>query len=254
MINENKLYEKANKEKENRRLVLDAETAAIIDAQCEEHKTSREKFIAVVTRLFLDFSYIARTVGKDVFLFRDEMIKAIVRSKGVALKENESGIENGKIKERQNSEGSKKNKNDDDYGMKIIDSVKSENEKNSAVRAEHSSVQPMIMSEKNHEMKKLIDKFEGMTDELSALKAAFLELKNILANSRPSFSDNKKRRVEDRDELRCRRESDKHKNAAERESCDGRAEITIDKLADEFKNSSPPSYKDKRKKLHKLKF
>ncbi len=251
MINENKLYEKTNKEKENRRLILDAETAAIIDAQCEEHKTSREKFIAVVTRLFLDFSYIARTVGKDVFSFRDEMIKAIVRSKGVALKENETGIESGEIKEKQNFEDDKNNKNDD-YGMKIIGSVKAACEKNSA-GAEHLSVQSIIMNEKNYEVKKLIDKFEGMADELSALKTAFLELKNILTSERPSVFDNKKRRAEDRDEIRCKREADMQKKAA-REGGDGYAEITIDKLADEFKNSSPPSYKDKRKKLHKLKF
>lgn len=187
-------------------LFTDAETIAIIDAQCEEHKTSRAKFIAVVTRLFLDFSYIAKTVGKDVFSFRDEMIKAIVRSKG----NSDPGEIIEKIGRAESAAGS------DEGEPKAAD------------------------------LKSIKEKFSGMTRELSELRAAFVELKNALGGV-------------SEDQVGGRRRGDRKKERGtqpeEEAAKDKKHEvITVDELAREFKNSAPPSYKDKRKKLHKLKF
>lgn len=184
-------------------LFTDAETIAIIDAQCEEHKTSRAKFIAVVTRLFLDFSYIAKIVGKDVFSFRDEMIKAIVRSKGVS-----------------------------DTG-EIIDTIG---------RAE-SAARPGESDPKSADLKGIKEKFAGMARELSELRAAFVELKNALGGAGEEHGGRRRGDVKSR-----RQAEDEPVKDIKRET------ITVDELAREFKNSAPPSYKDKRKKLHKLKF
>jgi hypothetical protein len=186
-------------------LFTDAETIAIIDAQCEEHKTSRAKFIAVVTRLFLDFSYIAKTVGKDVFSFRDEMIKAIVRSKG--------NSDPGEIIEK--------------------------------IGREESASGPGDGEPKASDLKGIKEKFSGMARELSELRAAFVELKNALGGVSEGQGG---RRHGDR-------KKDRRNQAEEEPVKDKKHEvITVDELAQEFKNSAPPSYKDKRKKLHKLKF
>jgi len=78
--------EKKNKtvgKKEVPTVELDSDLLAIVDAQCSEHGVERSKFLHLVIRLFVDFSYMARIVGKDIFAFRDEMIKAIVRGKGM---------------------------------------------------------------------------------------------------------------------------------------------------------------------------
>ncbi|EKD69741.1 MAG: hypothetical protein ACD_47C00013G0003 [uncultured bacterium] len=186
-------------------LFTDAETIAIIDAQCEEHKTSRAKFIAVVTRLFLDFSYIAKTVGKDVFSFRDEMIKAIVRSKG--------NSDTGEIIEK--------------------------------IGREESAAGSGDGEPKASELRGIKEKFSGMARELSELRAAFVELKNALGGV---SEDQSGRRNGDRKKDRRHQAEDDPAKDKKHEA------ITVDELAQEFKNSVPPSYKDKRKKLHKLKF
>lgn len=195
-------------------ICLDAETMAIIDAQCEEHKTNRAKFIAVVVRLFLDFSYIARTVGKDIFSFRDEMIKAIVRSKGNASEKNGD----------------------------IFDAISSASKEN--VKEDGGS---KSSSTEGFDIKGFKEKFGAMAGELSELRTAFLELKNAVSLAVKSPADT---RIQDADNGRLQayeRSGLKTKDA----KIDG---ISIDELAGEFKDSLPPSYKDKRKKLHKLKF
>ncbi len=199
-------------------ICLDAETMAIIDAQCEEHKTNRAKFIAVVVRLFLDFSYIARTVGKDIFSFRDEMIKAIVRSKG-----------------------NMSEKNGD-----IFDAISSTSKENGKEDGKENGGSKSFSAE-GFDIKGFKEKFGAMAGELSELRTAFLELKNAVSLAVKSPAD---ARIQDADDGRPQgydRSGLKTKDT----KIDG---ISIDELAGEFKDSLPPSYKDKRKKLHKLKF
>lgn len=61
---------------------LDGETVAMIDAQLEGTGRERAGFIKTMLRLYLDFSFMARMAGKDVFAFRDDLIKAMVASRG----------------------------------------------------------------------------------------------------------------------------------------------------------------------------
>lgn len=192
----------------------DAETMAIIDAQCEEHKTGRAKFIAVVVRLFLDFSYIAKTVGKDIFSFRDEMIKAIVRSKG------NSPDSGGDILETISSTGKKSGGNDSGLKSSAAD---------------------------DFDVKGLGEKFSAMAEELNELRAAFLELKSTVSLA---VKGSVEQQVEKTNGSRQRAGD---QNASKTKDIKI-SEISIDELAGEFKNSLPPSYKDKRKKLQKLKF
>lgn len=188
-------------------LFTDAETVAIIDAQCEEHKTSRARFIAVVTRLFLDFSYIAKTVGKDVFAFRDELIKAIVRSKG------------------------------DRAPSEIIESME-----RGGARADKSGGGA---GARESGLEGLEGKFAEMARELVELREAFVELKNTLGGHSHAGAG--------RSETKSGRHHAEETPAEESRRVNQGA-LTIDELAGEFRNSQPPSYKDKRKKLHKLKF
>jgi hypothetical protein len=195
-------------------ICLDAETMAIIDAQCEEHKTNRAKFIAVVVRLFLDFSYIARTVGKDIFSFRDEMIKAIVRSKGNTPEKSGGDI------------------------FETISSAGKESVKESG-GSKFSAAEGL-------DIKGFNEKFRAMAGELSELRAAFLELKGVVSLAVKNAAGSSR----DADDKRMR-ECNQSVLKVKDKKID---EISIDELAGEFKNSLPPSYKDKRKKLHKLKF
>lgn len=210
MIKKN-LKEAEEKNKASLELFLDKETIAIIEAQCEEHKTGRDRFIAVVIRLFLDFSYIARTVGKDIFSFRDEMIKAIVRSRGAGAGE-------------------------------LIDKL-NEAEKQASKK---EAVKPPS------DLNALKEKFSGIINEMSELKSAVLELKKSLAGFGPNVSATE----QEADQIRsAEKKKDRHRPPAGETPPESKAEIiTIDELASEFKSSAPPSYKDKRKKLNKLKF
>ncbi len=195
-------------------ICLDAETMAIIDAQCEEHKTNRAKFIAVVVRLFLDFSYIAKTVGRDIFSFRDEMIKAIVRSKGNAPEKS------GDIFDAISSAGKESVKAEGGSGSSGVD---------------------------GRDIKGLKEKFGTMASELSELRTAFLELKTVVSLAVKNTA------VESKHDAGESRPPAYDKGGLKTK--DAKIEgISIDELAGEFKDSQPPSYKDKRKKLHKLKF
>ncbi len=192
-------------------LLLDKETIAIIEAQCEEHKTGRDRFVAVVIRLFLDFSYIARTVGKDIFSFRDEMIKAIVRSRGAGAGD-------------------------------IIDKLSEADKQASKKEAVKAPA----------DLSALKEKFSGIINEMSELKSAVLELKKSLTGAAGPVSS---AAAQENDQARAaEKKKDRRPQAGEAAQESQTEIITIDELASEFKSSAPPSYKDKRKKLNKLKF
>jgi len=191
-------------------LLLDKETIAIIEAQCEEHKTGRDRFVAVVIRLFLDFSYIARTVGKDIFSFRDEMIKAIVRSRGAGAGD-------------------------------IIDKLSEADKQASKKEAVKAPA----------DLSALKEKFSGIINEMSELKSAVLELKKSLTGAAGPVSS---AAAHENDQARAEKKKDRRPQAGEAAQESQTEIITIDELASEFKSSAPPSYKDKRKKLNKLKF
>jgi|GEM_PF-6772266 len=181
-------------------VAIDTDTLAIIDAQCEEHGADRAKFVSAAVRLFLDFSYIARVVGKDVFAFRDELIRALVKSRGKSDLSAEEAL--GEI-------------------------AKKDNEKLGAA------------GKKPHAQAIGHDKFDELLKEINELKFAFYEFKNSLdiASDEKHF---KHHRSGGGEQAKLKRHAE--------------PPVSVDELANELKNAHPPSYKDKRKKLNKLKF
>jgi len=184
-------------------LFIDKKTMEIIDAQCEDKNIGRDRFLAAAVRLYLDFNYMAHMVGKDIFAFRDDMIKAIIKSKG------------------------------DDAG-----------EKNGAA---------------NFESEKAPDNGKGevaaagaeLFKEIAELKKMVLELKEIVVSREAEAN-----RFDGADA--GRHGNEKHQNSQHDDARHSKkqhtAPISVEKIAMEFKDSNPPTYKDKRKKLDKLKF
>ncbi len=184
-------------------LFIDKKTMEIIDAQCEDKNIGRDKFLAAAVRLYLDFNYMAHMVGKDIFAFRDDMIKAIIKSKG------------------------------DDAGGKPGGASAAGEEQQSLETIQDAAGNGMIFK------------------EIAELKKMVLELKEIVVSREAQAN-----RLDASDA--GRHGTEKHQHSQHDDSRPAKkqhsAPISVEKIAMEFKDSNPPTYKEKRKKLDKLKF
>lgn len=182
-------------------LFIDKKTLEIIDAQCEDKNIGRDKFLAAAVRLYLDFNYMAHMVGKDIFAFRDDMIKAIIKSKGDGAAENAGGDANAKT---------------------------------SMSAADPGAANGAVL------------------EEIAGLKKMVLELKEMFASR-----DREGSRGGD-GTASGRHDGERHTEHEPRDARHAKkqhpAPISVEKIAMEFKDSNPPTYKEKRKKLDKLKF
>lgn len=173
---------------------LDQDLLAIVDAQCAEYGTERSKFLQLVVRLFIDFSYMARVVGKDIFAFRDEMIKAIVRGKG-NVPGSGANLPGTALEEASDAAGGSPVE-------KKLDEVLGE-------LAEIKFIFKLIKRlarRKNINIEKLISSIEA--EDFAGKMNRMEDIKNI----------------------------------------------TVDHLASGFRNSPPPTYGDRRRKLQKIRF
>ncbi|HNY12094.1 MAG TPA: hypothetical protein PKK26_10935 [Candidatus Wallbacteria bacterium] len=176
-------------------IFIDKKTMEIIDAQCADKNIERGKFVMTAVRLYLDFNYMAHMVGKDIFAFRDDMIKAIIKSKG-----------------------------DDGAAQNVGEAANSGTPADAPGQGDAAS---------------------SIFKEIAELKKIVLELKKTVENrSDESGAD--------------RREREKRQNCERGDAGHAKKQslvpISVEKIAMEFKDSNPPTYKEKRKKLDKLKF
>ena len=218
---------------------VDPETAATVSAQCLEFKVTAEEFLSVAVRLFIDFKYIAEVIGLDIFSMRDELIKAIVKSLGddaddgnadktaaaADKNEAENGIENPA----------------DNIGSKIerisglLNNIK---QASNGENTGNKGVSARLEVQSN--------KIDTLNIELSEIKAMMFDLKNSIESggSVKNKSENLKNNSKNEIVKENNQRSVEPKNK----------KMEIQNIVSEIKAAHTASYKEKRRKLDKLKF
>lgn len=207
---------------------VDSETAATVSAQCLEFKVSPEEFLSVAVRLFIDFKYIAEVIGLDIFTMRDELIKAIIKSLGD--KNEDAGEGSVRIDHKDASAAEISGKIE-----KITNLLNGIKSVPGGMPAETKGVSARLEVQSN--------KIDSLNIELSEIKAMIFDLKNSIDENETAKIKNTARKAKTEE---VKNGSVNNENKAKK--------MEINGVVSELKSPHAASYKEKRRKLDKLKF